>query len=129
MNFNTSTGTQLSSVLASITEYWTPVIIAELNGQHVKLAKLLGAFVWHHHSDADELFYVLQGTLTIHLRGGSVRLQPGDCYVIPRGVEHMPECTEEVHVMLFETVGTINTGNVVEARTVVSPENRAGSVI
>jgi mannose-6-phosphate isomerase-like protein (cupin superfamily) len=108
----------LASALASISDHWHPRIVAELNGQHVKLVKLLGQFVWHHHQDEDELFLVLQGTLRMRLRDGDVTIRAGECYVVPRGVEHLPVAEEEVHVLLFEPAATVNTGNVRNARTV-----------
>lgn len=112
----------LNSILASFEERWSPRIVAELNGQHVKVAKLQGSFVWHHHAEADELFLVLRGQLLVHMRDGTIQLGPGQCFVVPRGVEHKPEAPEETHVLLFEPVGTLNTGNVRDARTVERPE-------
>ena len=108
--------------LARFDERWTPRIVAELNGQHVKIAKLEGEFVWHAHADEDELFLVLKGRLRIELRDGSVELAPGQMAVVPRGVEHRPVADGEVHVLLFEPAGTLNTGNVREERTVEEPE-------
>ena len=93
-------------------EYWSPKIVGELNGQHVKLAKLKGGFIWHCHEDEEELFLVLKGRLIIKLRDGDVALNEGEFLVVPRGVEHKPVAEEEVHVLLFEPVGTLNTGNV-----------------
>ena len=95
-----------------INAYWSPKIAGELNGQHVKLAKLKGEFVWHHHELEDELFLVLRGKLTIRFRDGDVLLEEGDCLIIPRGVEHRPVAEEEVSVLLFEPAGTLNTGSV-----------------
>ena len=91
--------------------HWDPKIVAELNGQHVKLVKLLGEFVWHSHENEDELFLVLAGELRIELRDREVRLCEGECVVIPRGVEHKPIAEEEVHVLLLEPATTVNTGN------------------
>jgi mannose-6-phosphate isomerase-like protein (cupin superfamily) len=108
--------------LARFDERWSPRIVAELNGQHVKIAKLEGEFVWHAHADEDELFLVLKGKLRIELRDGSVELAPGQMAVVPRGVEHRPVADGEVHVLLFEPSGTLNTGNVREERTVDRPE-------
>lgn len=108
----------LSEKLSAFDERWSPRIVAELNGQHVKLAKLEGEFVWHSHAEEDELFLVLEGQLTIELRDGAVVLGPGQMVVIPRGVEHRPVADAEVHVMLFEPVGTVNTGDVRNERTV-----------
>ena len=95
-----------------IDEFWSPKIVGELNGQHVKLARLKGEFVWHHHDKEDELFLVLRGKLLIEFRDGDVLLEEGDCLVIPRGVEHRPVAEEEAAVLLFEPAGTLNTGNV-----------------
>lgn len=108
----------LSEKLAGFEERWSPRIVAELNGQHVKLAKLEGEFVWHSHAEEDELFLVLKGQLTLELRDGAVVLGPGQMAVIPRGVEHRPVADGEVHVMLFEPAGTVNTGDVRNERTV-----------
>jgi mannose-6-phosphate isomerase-like protein (cupin superfamily) len=102
----------LTDKLNLIDEHWSPKIVGELNGQHVKLAKLKGEFVWHHHDDEDELFLVLDGRLTIQFRDGDVLLEQGDCLIIPRGVEHRPVAEEEVSILLFEPAGTLNTGNV-----------------
>ena len=96
-----------------------PKIVAELNGQHVKLVKLLGEFVWHSHENEDELFLVLAGELRIELRDREVRLCEGECVVIPRGVEHKPIAEEETAILMFEPAGTRNTGEVEEKRTLV----------
>ncbi len=101
----------LADKLSQFDDYWSPKIVGELNGQHVKLAKLKGGFVWHHHEHEDELFYVVKGTLVIQLRDKDVTLNPGEFLIIPRGVEHRPIAAEEVHVMLFEPATTLNTGN------------------
>lgn len=107
----------LSEKLNLITDCWQPHIVGELNGQHVKLVKLQGEFVWHHHDDEDELFLVLQGTLTMRFRNREVVVQPGEFIIVPRGVDHQPMASEEVHVLLFEPAGTVNTGNVTSVRT------------
>jgi mannose-6-phosphate isomerase-like protein (cupin superfamily) len=108
----------LADKLSQFTDCWRPRIVGELNGQHVKVAKLRGEFVWHHHADADELFLVLAGRLVIQLRDGEVTLQPGELFIVPRGVDHRPVADDDVHVLLFEPIGTLNTGNVVNERTV-----------
>ena len=95
--------------------------MGELNGQHVKLAKAKGDFVWHHHENEDELFLVLDGTLRLEFRDGAVTLGPGELYIVPRGVEHRPVASGEVHLLLFEPVSTLNTGNVRNERTVEHP--------
>ena len=111
----------LADELARIPELWSPRIVAELNGQHVKLARLHGEFVWHHHENEDELFLVLSGTLRLEFRDGAVTLGPGEIYIVPRGVEHRPVASGEVHLLLFEPVSTLNTGNVRDERTVEHP--------
>ena len=100
-------------------DHWSPKIVAELNGQHMKLAKLQGEFEWHHHADEDEMFWVMKGTLLVHFRDRTETLNPGDVIVIPKGVEHKPEAPEEVHMAVFEPVGTLNTGEHESERTVV----------
>jgi mannose-6-phosphate isomerase-like protein (cupin superfamily) len=112
----------LREKLSTFDERWSPRIVAELNGQHVKLAKLEGEFVWHSHADEDELFLVLKGKLTIELRDGAVDLGPGQMVVVPRGVEHRPVADGEVHLLLFEPAGTLNTGDVRNERTVEEPK-------
>ena len=107
--------------LSAIGEYWRPRNVAELNGQVVRLVKLRGEFVWHHHANEDELFYVVDGTLRIDFRDRSVTLVAGEMLVVPRGVEHRPVAEEEVSVMLFEPAETRNTGNVYHER-LTAPE-------
>lgn len=108
----------LAQQLARIGDHWSPKIVGELNGQQVKLVKFQGAFVWHHHEDEDELFYVVKGRFRMELRDGVVAVEAGEFVIVPRGVEHRPVADEEVEVMLFEPAGTLNTGNVRDARTV-----------
>jgi mannose-6-phosphate isomerase-like protein (cupin superfamily) len=103
-------------------DYWNPKIAAELNDSYVKLAKLKGEFVWHHHEREDELFFVTKGRLLIRLRDGEIRLGPGEFIVIPRGVEHLPVADEEVHVILIEAKTTLNTGNITNDKTVADLE-------
>lgn len=112
----------LSEKLEQFTEHWSPRIVGELNGQHVKLAKLKGEFVWHRHEREDELFLVLRGHLSIHLRDRTVELEPGELFIVPRGVEHKPVAAAEAHVLPLEPVSTVNTGNVRNERTVETPE-------
>ncbi len=107
----------LREKLRLVAEHWSPHIVGELNGQHVKIAKLEGEFVWHHHAAEDELFLVLAGRLVIKLRDRDVTLEPGEFFIVPKGVEHKPVAEEEVHVLLFEPAGTRNTGNVHDERT------------
>ncbi|MFP2932226.1 cupin domain-containing protein [Pyxidicoccus sp. 3LG] len=107
----------LAQKLALFSEHWSPKVVGDLNGQQVKLVKLQGPFVWHHHEDEDELFLVLHGHLRMELRDRTVDVTPGEFIIIPRGVEHRPVAEEEVHVLLFEPASTLNTGNVREERT------------
>jgi mannose-6-phosphate isomerase-like protein (cupin superfamily) len=104
--------------LSKFNDHWSPKVIAELNGQMVKLSKFQGPFVWHHHENEDELFLVLAGRFCMEFRDREVWLEKGDMLVVPRGVEHRPNAPEEVAVMLFEPAATLNTGNVRDARTV-----------
>lgn len=106
----------LAQRLAQIGEHWRPRVVAELNGQEVKVVKLFGDFVWHHHEQEDELFLVLRGRLRIEFRDRTVELNPGECLVVPRGVEHRPVAAEEVELLLFEPAATRNTGNVLHPR-------------
>jgi mannose-6-phosphate isomerase-like protein (cupin superfamily) len=105
----------------AITEHWSPRVVAELNGQHVKAVKFQGEFVWHHHDHEDEMFLVHRGAFRMEFRDRSVMLNAGDFIVVPRGVEHRPVADDEVEVLLFEPAGTLNTGNVRNERTVDQP--------
>jgi mannose-6-phosphate isomerase-like protein (cupin superfamily) len=107
----------LSEKLKLISEYWSPRIAGELNGQQVKLAKLKGEFVWHHHENEDEMFLVIQGRLIIRLRNEEITLNEGEFFIVPRGIEHQPVAEEEVHLLLFEPATTLNTGNIYNERT------------
>lgn len=97
--------------LAAFADHWNPRIVASLNGQHVKLVKFKGEFVWHKHDLEDELFLVVKGSFVMELRDQSLTIQEGECIVIPRGVEHRPVAKEEVQVLLFEPASTLNTGD------------------
>nr|WP_298110131.1 cupin domain-containing protein [uncultured Pseudomonas sp.] len=90
--------------------YWSPKIVGELNGQYVKLAKFKGEMVWHAHANEDEFFQVIKGTIVIHLRDKRITLHEGECFIVPRGVEHKPEAAEEAQVMMFEPKATQHTG-------------------
>ena len=98
--------------LELFSEHWSPKVVARLNDYEIKLVKVKGEFVWHTHDDTDELFLVIEGSLTIQLRDGDVTLGPGQLYVVPRGVEHCPTAEGEVSAMLIEPAGTVNTGDV-----------------
>jgi mannose-6-phosphate isomerase-like protein (cupin superfamily) len=101
----------LQQKFATFTDYFNPRIVGELNGQHVKLVKSKGAFVWHHHDDEDELFLVVKGRFRMEFRDRDVWVEEGELIVVPRGVEHRPVAEEEVHILLFEPASTLNTGN------------------
>ncbi|MCX4664139.1 cupin domain-containing protein [Streptomyces uncialis] len=101
----------LADRLSLFSELWSQKKVAVLNDYEVKLAKLKGEFVWHTHEDTDELFLVISGRLTIQLRGADVVLEPGELFVVPRGVEHCPMADEETAILLFEPTGTLNTGD------------------
>jgi mannose-6-phosphate isomerase-like protein (cupin superfamily) len=103
-------------------DHWSPKIAAELNDHQVKLVKLRGEFLWHHHEDVDELFLVVKGRLTIRFRDRDVVLEPNELVVVPRGVEHMPVAEDETWIVLLEPRGTLNTGNVTSDRTVAELE-------
>jgi mannose-6-phosphate isomerase-like protein (cupin superfamily) len=111
------TPVNIESRFDEVTEYWSPKIIARVNDQYVKIAKLKGEFVWHAHEEEDELFLVIRGRLRIQLEDGDVHLDPGQFVVVPRGVRHNPVAAEECWVMLVETVSTKHTGEVVTSRT------------
>jgi mannose-6-phosphate isomerase-like protein (cupin superfamily) len=108
----------LATKLAGIAAPWQPKIVGELNGQMVKLVKLQGEFVWHHHETEDELFLVISGRFRMEFRDHHVWLETGEFLIVPRGVEHRPVADEEAHVLLFEPASTLNTGNVRNERTV-----------
>ena len=107
----------LSEKLSRFSDHWNPRIVGELNGQHVKLVKFQGEFVWHHHDAEDELFLVVDGRFRMDFRDRQVWLERGEFLIVPRGVEHRPVADEEVSVLLFEPAGTLNTGNVTGDRT------------
>lgn len=111
----------LKEKLEKFSEHWSPKIIAELNGQHVKLVKALGEFPWHQHAQEDELFLVVRGRLRMEFRERTVVLREGEMLVVPRGVEHRPVAEEEVHLLLFEPASTVNTGSAGGAYTVARP--------
>jgi len=102
----------IAQKFSQIHEYWKPYIAGELNGQLVKLDKLKGEFVWHHHENEDEMFLVVKGRFRIEFRDKSVSLEEGEFIVVPRGVEHKPVAEEECWILLFEPASTLNTGNV-----------------
>ena len=112
----------LAEKLSLFSEHWKPRVVGELNGQHVKLVKLKGEFVWHRHEQADELFLVIRGRLQIELRDQAVQLDEGEFFIVPKGVLHRTVAAEEAQALLFEPAGTVNTGDVREERTEDRPE-------
>jgi mannose-6-phosphate isomerase-like protein (cupin superfamily) len=107
----------LAQKLAKLDETWSPGIVAQMNDLKIVVVKVKGEFVWHKHDDTDDFFLVLEGRLTIQLRDRDVVLEPGQLYVVPRGVEHCPRAEEETHVLLIEPMGTPNTGDAGGGRT------------
>lgn len=115
----------LAEMFARFAEHWSPKIVGELNGQHIKLVKFQGEFVWHQHDREDELFLVVRGSFRMEFRDRTVELREGEFLIVPRGVEHRPVAEKEVEVLLFEPAGTVNTGNAGGERTVAEPERLA----
>ena len=97
--------------LSRFSDYFNPRIVGELNGQHIKLVKFKGEFVWHHHEHEDEMFFVINGSFTMQLRDKDIQLEKNDFIIIPRNVEHRPIAENEVEIMLFQPAGTLNTGD------------------
>lgn len=112
----------LTDKFSRFRETWSPKIVGEVNDSYVKLVKLKGEFVWHHHEAEDELFLVVKGKLLMKLRDRDLWLNQGEFVIIPRGVEHLPVAEEEVEVLLFEPKSTLNTGNVQNERTLAELE-------
>lgn len=108
----------LAEKFSLFNDHFSPKVVGELNGQQVKLVKFKGEFVWHHHDHEDELFYVLKGSFDMHLRDKIVTIHEGEFIIMPRGVEHKPVANEEVEIMLFEPATTLNTGNIINEKTV-----------
>jgi mannose-6-phosphate isomerase-like protein (cupin superfamily) len=101
----------IAEKLKLFSEYWSPKIVGELNGQHIKLVKFQGEFVWHKHDDEDEMFLVIEGVLKMELRDKTIEIHKNEFLIVPKGTEHRPVADEEVAVMLFEPASTLNTGN------------------
>ncbi len=112
----------LAEKFGQFSDHWSPKIVAELNGQHAKLVKFQGEFVWHHHEHEDELFLVVRGAFRMEFRDRNVELSEGEMLVVPRGVEHRPVAEREVCVMLLEPASTVNTGSAGGEKTVAKPE-------
>ncbi len=103
--------TALDAAFAAITEPWQPLLVGELNGQHVKVAKFHGAFIWHQHRDEDEMFLVHRGRFRMEFRDHSVELGAGEFVIVPRGTEHRPVADDWAEVVLFEPASTVKTGD------------------
>ena len=101
----------ISEKFSQFSDHWNPRIVGDLNGQHVKLVKVLGEFVWHKHDEEDEMFLVTKGILKMEFRDKTVELNPNEFIIVPKGIEHRPVAESEVEIMLFEPVGTLNTGD------------------
>ncbi len=101
----------LQQKLSSFSDYWNPRVVGELNNQHIKLVKFKGEFVWHKHDHEDEMFMVIKGKFRIEFRDKTIELNEGEFIIVPKGIEHKPVADEEVEVMLFEPMTTLNTGN------------------
>lgn len=114
----------LAEKFSRFSDHWSPKIVGEIQGMHVKLVKLKGEFVWHHHDAEDEMFFVVSGCLLIKFHDGDVTLDPGEFLIIPRGVEHCPVADQEVQVMLFEPAGTLNTGSAAASQRTVAELDR-----
>jgi mannose-6-phosphate isomerase-like protein (cupin superfamily) len=108
----------LTGKLSLFSDYFSPKVVGELNGQQVKLVKFKGEFVWHHHDNEDELFYVVKGSFDMQLRDKTITVNAGEFLIMPRGIEHRPVAREEVEIMLFEPATTLNTGNTENEMTV-----------
>lgn len=111
----------LAEKFATFGKPFIPRIVGELNGQHVKIVRILGSFIWHRHEHEDEMFLVHRGRFRMEFRDRAIDLEAGDFLIVPRGVEHRPVAEEEAEVVLFEPAATLNTGNVVGERTVHAP--------
>lgn len=112
----------LAEKFQKISSFWEPGIVGELNGQHVKIAKIKGEFIWHSHDEEDELFLIVKGRVIIRLRDRYVELNEGEFFIVPKGVEHQPFAPEEAHILMFEPAGTLNTGTKKNERTVEKPK-------
>ena len=106
----------LDKKFKKFSDYWSPKVIGEMNDYQFKVAKVQGEFIWHQHLDTDETFFVVQGQLTIEFKDGSVDIEQGEMYVVPKGVEHKPTATKECHIMIIEPKGVTNTGNKIDSK-------------
>jgi mannose-6-phosphate isomerase-like protein (cupin superfamily) len=107
----------INQKLGLFSEHWSPKIVGELNGQHVKVVKLMGEFIWHHHDQEDEMFLVIKGVMKMEFRDKTIEVGKGEFIIVPKKVEHRPVAENEVEILLFEPASTLNTGNVLSDRT------------
>ncbi len=112
----------LQNKFGLVKDYWTPAVVTDFNGLSVKIVKVKGEFVWHHHDDTDELFWVYRGELLIHLKDRVVLLRQDEMFVVPKNVEHKTAALDETWIIMIEPRDTVNTGNVVSDKTVVRPQ-------
>ena len=112
----------LDEKFAGFSDHWSPKIVGEVNESYVKLVKIVGDFIWHRHEDEDEMFLVTRGRLIMHFRDRDETVRPGEFIIVPRGVEHMPAAAEETEILLFEPKTVLNTGNLINERTVAALE-------
>jgi mannose-6-phosphate isomerase-like protein (cupin superfamily) len=112
----------LADSFGRFNDHWSPKVAGEINDCAIKLVKVQGEFVWHHHEHEDEMFLVIKGTLVMKLRDGDLVLNPGEFVIIPRGVAHCPAAEDETHILLVEPRSTLNTGNMINERTVANLE-------
>lgn len=122
-----TTPTSFVQALAQVTDYWSPRVVAQVNDQYVKVAKVKGEFTWHQHDHEDELFLVIYGRLVIQFDDRNITLDPGECYVVPKGTRHKPVAEEECGLVLIETVTTLHTGDVVSPLTRTIEQQLAGT--
>ena len=106
----------LEKKFKKFTDHWSPKVIGEMNDYQFKLAKVKGDFIWHHHLDTDETFFVIKGKLTIEFKNGKVDIEEGEMYIVPKGVEHKPMASNECQIMIIEPKGVINTGNKMDSK-------------
>jgi len=104
-------------IAASLTEFWSPRVVAEVDDAYIKVAKVLGSLAWHSHENEDEMFLVLKGRLRIEMEKDSVELDEGELFVVPKGIRHNPVAAEECHLLLVERKSTLHTGHVVTDKT------------
>jgi len=119
---NRSKKINIKHKFSKFSEYWSPKVLAEMNDYQFKIAKIKGEFIWHNHSETDEVFIVIEGSMKILLKGETIKLSKGDLYVVPKGIDHKPVAEKECKLMLVELKGTKNTGS--ETHKLTSEDNQ-----